>query len=84
MSETTFKTFKHSDINNLDSMLVKNRDNYEECFIIVEGIYSMDGDIVPLPEVTKIAKKYDAKVMIDDAHATGVIGEKWKRYYKSF
>jgi 8-amino-7-oxononanoate synthase len=44
--------------------------------IVVDGIFSMDGDIINLPEVVRLSEKYDASIMIDDAHAIGVIGEK--------
>ena len=44
--------------------------------IVVDGVFSMEGDIVPLPELCRLAQKYGAAVMVDDAHATGVLGEK--------
>ncbi|MCK7582123.1 MAG: aminotransferase class I/II-fold pyridoxal phosphate-dependent enzyme [Chromatiales bacterium] len=43
--------------------------------IVVDGIFSMEGDIVKLPEVVKLAEKYDASIMIDDAHSIGVLGQ---------
>lgn len=75
MGHCKFKTFRHSDVEHLEELLIKNRGSFDEVFIIVEGIYSMDGDICPLPDIYKLAKKYDAKIIMDDAHATGVIGE---------
>jgi 8-amino-7-oxononanoate synthase len=66
--------FAHNDYKSLELKL-KVCDSNMPKLIIVEGIYSMDGDTVNLPEVVKLAKKYDAAVMIDDAHAIGVIGE---------
>lgn len=54
-------------------------------FIITDGVFSMDGDIAPLPELTEIAEKYNCCLIIDDAHATGVIGKTGKgtvEYYK--
>lgn len=75
MGKCNFRTFRHSDLNHLEELLNKNRQLYDEIFIVVEGIYSMDGDICPLPEIYKLAKKYDCKIMMDDAHATGVIGK---------
>lgn len=54
-------------------------------FIITDGVFSMDGDITPLPELTEIAEKYNCCLIIDDAHATGVIGKTGKgtvEYYK--
>jgi len=43
--------------------------------IVVDGIFSMEGDIVKLPELISLAEKYDATIMVDDAHATGVLGK---------
>ncbi|MCU0315316.1 MAG: glycine C-acetyltransferase [Fimbriimonadaceae bacterium] len=63
----------------------KNMDELEDCLsraghfkkrmIITDGVFSMDGDIAPLPEIVTLAEKYDAFVMVDDAHASGVLGQ---------
>jgi glycine C-acetyltransferase len=75
LSGGKLRTFRHSDINSLKEVLRKNKDDVEGKLIGVDGVYSMDGDIVPLPEIVDVAKEYEAKVLVDDAHATGVIGE---------
>jgi 7-keto-8-aminopelargonate synthetase-like enzyme len=65
--------FSHNDIESLESKLrLCETDKIK--FIVVDGIFSMDGDIINLPEVVRLAQKYDATIMIDDAHAIGVIG----------
>src|SRR5205823_6939264 len=46
--------------------------------LITDGVFSMDGDIAPLPELVEVAEKHDAIMMIDDAHASGVLGENGK------
>lgn len=67
--------FKHNDMESLESCL-------QECptdrgkLIVVDGIFSMDGDIANLPKVVKLAQKYNSMVMTDDAHAIGVIGDR--------
>lgn len=66
------RLFKHSDMISLEKVLRLYRNNKK--VIIVEGIYSMDGDIPNLPEIISLAKKYNAQLIIDDAHATGVLG----------
>ena len=66
--------FAHNDMASLESKL-KLCDKNRVKLIVVDGIFSMEGDIINLPEVVKLAEKYDAAVMIDDAHALGVIGK---------
>jgi 8-amino-7-oxononanoate synthase len=48
--------------------------------IITDGVFSMTGDVADLPNIIRLAKKYDIRVMVDDAHGLGVTGKKWKRY----
>ncbi|MBN2402225.1 MAG: pyridoxal phosphate-dependent aminotransferase family protein [Spirochaetes bacterium] len=74
LSGADLRTFKHQDIDSLEKCLETCKDKYKGKLIIVDGVYSMDGDICPLPEIKKMSDKYDARLMVDDAHATGVIG----------
>ena len=76
MSSGKFRTFQHSDMQNLREVLERNKDSFDGKLIAVDGVYSMDGDAAPLPEIVDIAQEYGARVMVDDAHATGVIGER--------
>jgi len=66
--------FKHNDIESLESKL-KLCDPDQIKLIVVDGIFSMDGDIARLPEIVKLSEKYKATVMVDDAHSIGVLGE---------
>jgi len=66
--------YRHNDMHSLERILKRCEPNRVK-LIVVDGIFSMDGDIVDLPEIVKLADKYDASVMVDDAHAIGVIGE---------
>jgi 8-amino-7-oxononanoate synthase len=66
--------FHHNDMNSLERLLKKCEPGRIK-LIVVDGIYSMEGDIANLPGIVKLADKYEATVMIDDAHAIGVIGE---------
>lgn len=68
----TFR-FNHNDMKDLEAKL-KNAGEKGK-LIVIDGIFSMEGDIAKLPEIIKLAKKYDAKVMVDDAHSIGVLGE---------
>ena len=76
LSSGTFRTFKHSDVDSLESVLKRNRDNFKGQIVIIDGVYSMDGDIAPLRQITETAHRHGAKIMVDEAHATGVIGDK--------
>ncbi|MCX6252732.1 MAG: aminotransferase class I/II-fold pyridoxal phosphate-dependent enzyme [Bacteroidetes bacterium] len=66
--------FRHNDMQSLEKLL-KKCDPHRIKLIVVDGIFSMDGDIVNLPEIVKLAEKYEATIMVDDAHAIGVIGK---------
>lgn len=66
--------YKHNDMAELEQMLMKVPEK-SGCLIVTDGVFSMGGDIANLPEIVRLAKKYGARVMVDDAHALGVIGE---------
>jgi 8-amino-7-oxononanoate synthase len=70
-------SFHHNDLDDLESKLKKNPiSNGKNIFIVTESVFSMDGDLCPLKELTALCEKYNAHMIIDEAHATGVIGEK--------
>jgi glycine C-acetyltransferase len=66
--------YGHKDMGHLEEIL-KNTQNFEKRMIITDGVFSMDGDIAPLPAIVELAEKYNAFVMVDDAHASGVLGK---------
>lgn len=66
--------FDHNNMDELERLLSKIDDTHGK-LIIVDGIFSMEGDIADLPSIIKLAKKYGARVMVDDAHSFGVLGE---------
>ena len=68
--------FRHNDMEDLERVLKLTRDKYEGALIIADGVFSMSGDILNLPEVTALAKKYNCRVYVDDAHGLGVMGPK--------
>jgi glycine C-acetyltransferase len=65
--------YRHKDMNSLEEVL-KRSQSYRKRLIITDGVFSMDGDIAPLPEIVQLAERYDAAVMVDDAHGSGVLG----------
>lgn len=75
LSKAATKGFPHNDFAALESILQVNRDHYEKVLIIIEGVYSMDGDIAPVPAFVRIKQEYDCFLMVDEAHSTCVIGE---------
>ena len=73
LSRATVKVFRHSDMEHLEELL--QGENSGRVLIITDGVFSMDGDIAKLPEIVKLAQKYGAMTMVDDAHGEGVLGE---------
>jgi 8-amino-7-oxononanoate synthase len=73
-------SFKHNDMNELRNLLSDlsrdDEDNCREKLIVVESIYSMDGDTCPIIELLEIAKEFNAMVVVDEAHSTGIIGSR--------
>ena len=74
-SNATLIDFPHNDVSALDALLQEYRHRYQHCMIVVEGLYSMDGDICDLPALLEIKKKYCAVLMVDEAHSVGVLGD---------
>ncbi|WP_110929493.1 glycine C-acetyltransferase [Bacillus massiliglaciei] len=74
LSKAERKIYHHVDMNSLETAL-KQSMKYRNRLIVTDGVFSMDGNIAPLPEIVTLAEKYDALVMVDDAHASGVLGE---------
>ena len=75
LSQATAKPFPHNDVAALESILRNQRHKFAKVLIVIEGAYSMDGDIAPVPEFVKLKKKYGCFLMVDEAHSACVIGE---------
>jgi glycine C-acetyltransferase len=74
LSRATIKVFKHKDVKDCERILQENASFPDKKLIITDGVFSMDGDIAPLPELCGLAEKYGCIMMVDDAHASGVLG----------
>ncbi|MBL7557002.1 MAG: pyridoxal phosphate-dependent aminotransferase family protein [Bdellovibrionaceae bacterium] len=74
--KTAFR-FNHNDPDDLDKMLKKYRDKdaKRDLWVTTQGVYSMNGELAPVKEISDVCQKYDAKYVIDDAHGTGVMGK---------
>ena len=75
LSGARFLRFSHNDIENLESLLKKERKNFKNALIVSETIFSMDGDGCPLKDLVCLKNKYNCQLMVDEAHATGIFGK---------
>ncbi|MBD2337133.1 8-amino-7-oxononanoate synthase [Calothrix sp. FACHB-156] len=67
--------YPHCDITALKNHLIAQRQNYRRCLIITDSVFSMDGDLCPLPELLDLADEFSCMLLVDEAHATGVLGK---------
>jgi 8-amino-7-oxononanoate synthase len=74
LSGATRRSFPHNNTEALERLLIEQRDRFERVLIVVEGIYSMDGDAPDLAELVRIKNQYGALLMVDEAHSFGVLG----------
>src|ERR1700758_5496627 len=74
LSRATIKVFKHKDVQDCERILQEQASFPGKKLIISDGVFSMDGDIAPLPALCDLAEKYGCIMMVDDAHASGVLG----------
>jgi 8-amino-7-oxononanoate synthase len=74
LSGAARRGFRHDDPAHLEQLLLELRPHHEKCLIVVEGVYSMDGDIPDLPAVVALKQKHGCLLMVDEAHSFGVIG----------
>jgi 8-amino-7-oxononanoate synthase len=73
LSKAETHVYPHCDVNHIEDIL-KNAKNAKRKLIVTDGVFSMDGDIAPLPDIVLLSEKHGAMLMVDDAHATGVLG----------
>ncbi len=76
LSQGKFFRFPHNDMEALERLLQRERGNFNNAFIITESVFSMDGDIENLRKIVELKKKYNCVMIVDEAHAFGVFGEK--------
>ncbi len=74
LSRAQIIRYPHNDANALADLLEEHRKDYNRALIVTDGVFSMDGDIAPLPELTALAETYNCMMMVDDAHGEGVLG----------
>jgi 8-amino-7-oxononanoate synthase len=74
LSGATTRTFRHNNLEALETILREERAKYRNCLVVIEGLYSTEGDIPDLARVVDIKEQYGAWLMVDDAHGCGVLG----------
>lgn len=84
LSGAEMRVYPHADAERLETALKQRRARYRRALVVTEGLFSMDGDSPPLPRIAAIAREYDAWLLVDDAHATGVLGKQGRGSLEHF
>lgn len=74
LSRAEIVRFRHRDVDDLTQRLAERRAKAAHALVVTDGVFSMDGDVAPLPALTEVAHRYDAALYVDDAHGSGVMG----------
>jgi 8-amino-7-oxononanoate synthase len=76
MSRARIRPFRHNRLDKLETMLQRAQDDGGGVLVAVDGVFSMEGDMASLPEITDLCRRYGARLLVDEAHAVGVLGER--------
>ncbi|WP_341731282.1 8-amino-7-oxononanoate synthase [Microcoleus sp. EPA2] len=74
LSQAQTLEYDRCNVEDVRALLTENRDRYRKCLIVTDSVFSMDGDLCPLPQLLAVAKQFNCMVLVDEAHATGVLG----------
>ena len=83
LSGADFRVYAHCNMDKLENIL-KKASQYNRKLIVTDSVFSMDGDLAPLPDIVRIATEYNAMIMVDEAHGTGVFGENGRGVVEHF
>ncbi|WP_414752277.1 8-amino-7-oxononanoate synthase [Anabaena sp. CCY 9910] len=75
LSGATVREYSHCEVEELKTQLLEQRQNYRRCLILTDSVFSMDGDLCPLPALLDLAEQFSCMLLVDEAHATGVMGK---------
>ena len=76
LSGAKLRPFRHNQMDKLEKMLERASADGGGVLVVVDGVFSMEGDVCPLPEIVELTERYGARLMVDEAHAVGVLGER--------
>jgi 8-amino-7-oxononanoate synthase len=83
LSGADFRVYAHCNMKKLENIL-KKASKYNRKLIVTDSVFSMDGDLAPLPDIVRVATEYNAMIMVDEAHGTGVFGENGRGVVEHF
>ena len=75
VSGATILNYAHCDMQDLQTKLIQQRSHFQRCLVLTDTVFSMDGDLCPLPQLLDLADEFSCMVLVDEAHATGVMGQ---------
>jgi 8-amino-7-oxononanoate synthase len=75
LARAEVRVFPHSDPAGLEAVLAREAPRHRRTLVVIDGVYSMDGDVAPLPALVEAARRHGAMILLDDAHATGTLGK---------
>jgi len=75
-SKASREIYPHRNVDHVERLLRQRRHHYQSTWIVTDGVFSMDGDVAPLEDLVRLAETYDAQIIVDEAHGTGVLGDR--------
>ena len=84
LCNATMKRFQHNDMTHLKTLLMTHRSNFKRCLLVTESLFSMDGDVALLDVLQQFSYDYDTELMVDEAHAIGVLGDQGRGLCSQF
>src|SRR5918993_1825997 len=74
MSRARIRPYRHNRLDKLESMLKRSESNGGGVLVVVDGVFSMEGDLAPVPQIVELCRRYGARLLVDEAHGVGVLG----------
>ncbi len=84
LSRGELRIYPHGDVASVETILKENEGRFRRTLVVTDGVFSMDGDLAPLPDLIEVCRRRNALLMVDDAHGTGVLGDNGKGTVEHF